>query len=80
MELGYQVNHDVHLLNQEMTKDAISNQFPETILGTSGFSDENRDIPTMHSARQIKTNKLLDRVQNSGTEVSYKCIKLQELY
>ena len=44
VELGYQVNADVHLLGQEMTKDTISNQDSDTILSTTDFTDGNQDI------------------------------------
>ena len=60
VELSYQVNPDLH------------------ILGHKGNTEENPlsndSGATAHTNRQIKLSRVLDKVENAGTEVSYRCI------
>ena len=72
--LGYQVNPNLQLLGYEGNKDMIQDQFSESILNTEEKPLSNEAWATAHTSRQIRLSKVLDMVENAGTEVLYRCI------
>ena len=65
--MGYQVNPDVHLLSG--TQESF---------GDIDILDSTENRESYNARRALKKSKLFERVENAGSDITYRCVNCRD--